>query len=143
MAAAPYLSVIVPAFNEVNTIERTLAAVGTYLDRQPWDYEVIVSADGTDGTRERAAEFARRDPRVIVIGTAERGGKGRGVRNGVFRATGQVIGFLDADDQLPRQRRGHRRMGQCIDFGGAIKCARDVWTTGPGTPARGLGRVAL
>lgn len=101
MAALPYLSVVVPAFNEVGTIERTLDACRTYLDRQGWGYEVIVAADGDDGTREKAGEIARRDGRVSVIGSAERGGKGRGVRNGVFRATGQFIGFLDADYKTP------------------------------------------
>jgi glycosyltransferase involved in cell wall biosynthesis len=101
MAASPYLSVIVPAYNEVASIERTLKAIGQYLDRQPWSYEVIVSADGTDGTREKVAEIAKGDERVSVIGTAERGGKGRGVRNGIFKAAGQVIGFLDADYKTP------------------------------------------
>jgi dolichyl-phosphate beta-glucosyltransferase len=47
------------------------------------------------------AEVAARDPRVSVIGSAERGGKGRGVRNGVFKASGQIIGFLDADYKTP------------------------------------------
>lgn len=101
MAASPYLSVIVPAYNEAGSIERTLKAIGTYLDGRGWDYEVIVAADGDDGTREIVAEVAKRDPRVSVIGSAERGGKGRGVRNGVYKATGQVIGFLDADYKTP------------------------------------------
>ena len=101
MASAPYLSVIVPAFNEVGSIERTLKSIGCYLDRQGWDYEVIVSADGTDGTRELVSDLATRDNRISVIGSAERGGKGRGVRNGIFKATGQVVGFLDADYKTP------------------------------------------
>src|SRR5688500_3783393 len=99
--APPYLSLIVPAFNEVNAIAGTLASIATYLDRQGFDYEVIVAADGNDGTRGKVAEIAARDPRVSVIGSAERGGKGRGVRNGVFKATGEVIGFVDADYKTP------------------------------------------
>ena len=101
--SVPYLSVIIPAYNEVHSIERTLSAVGGYLDRQGWDYEIIVSADGDDGTREKVAEVARGDARVSVIGSAERGGKGRGVRNGVFKASGQVIGFVDADYKTPME----------------------------------------
>jgi dolichyl-phosphate beta-glucosyltransferase len=98
---APYLSLVVPAYNEVNAISRTLAAITTYLDAQGYGYEVIVAADGNDGTREKVAEIAAHDPRISVIGSAERGGKGRGVRNGVFRAGGEVIGFLDADYKTP------------------------------------------
>jgi dolichyl-phosphate beta-glucosyltransferase len=62
-----------------------------------------VSADGNDGTRELVAEMAAKDERISVIGTAERGGKGRGVRNGVAKATGDVIGFVDADYKTPME----------------------------------------
>ena len=41
------------------------------------------------------------DERISVIGTAERGGKGRGVRQGVRIARGQIIGFVDADYKTP------------------------------------------
>ncbi|MDB5291571.1 MAG: glycosyltransferase family 2 protein [Phycisphaerales bacterium] len=98
---APHLSVIVPAYNEVATITNTLAAMREYLNGQPWDYEVIVSADGTDGTREKAAAFAPNDSRFTVIGSPARGGKGRGVRAGVLRAAGDLIGFIDADYKTP------------------------------------------
>ena len=107
----PFLSVIVPAYNEAKSIARTLGAIRAYLDRQSWPegYEVIVSADGDDGTRERAAEFAAaaasEDPRLAgrysVIGSPARAGKGRGIRNGVLRARGRVIGFCDADYKTP------------------------------------------
>src|SRR4029079_18468723 len=42
-----------------------------------------------------------RDERVSVLGSAERGGKGRGVRLGVERARGATIGFVDADYKTP------------------------------------------
>ena len=55
----PFLSLIVPAFNEAATVVQTLAAMRDYLARQTWDWEIIVSADGVDGTRERVAELVR------------------------------------------------------------------------------------
>ena len=103
----PYLSVIVPAYNESRTIAATLGKIRDYLDRQPWPggWEIIVSADGSDGTRQKAAEWSVADPalagRVSVIGSPERGGKGKGVRNGVLLARGRVIGFCDADYKTP------------------------------------------
>ena len=54
----PYLSVIVPAYNEAARIGSTLASIRAYLDTLSGGYEIIVSADGTDGTREKAAEQA-------------------------------------------------------------------------------------
>jgi dolichyl-phosphate beta-glucosyltransferase len=93
----PYLSIVIPAYNEAASIVGTLGKVRDYLDRQAYGYEVIVSADGDDGTRERAREWAAGDARFSVIGSAERGGKGRGVRQGLARAAGRVVGFVDAD----------------------------------------------
>jgi dolichyl-phosphate beta-glucosyltransferase len=95
--SAPYLSLIVPAYNEAGSIARTLAAVQGYLDARGHPYEVIVAADGDDGTRELAGEVARRDGRVRVIGSPGRHGKGKGIRAGVALARGAVVGFLDAD----------------------------------------------
>ena len=93
---APQLSLVVPAFNEVATIQRTLRAIGDYLAPRGITYELIVAADGTDGTREAAAALAGALP-VTVMGAPERRGKGRGVREGVLAATGDLVGFLDAD----------------------------------------------
>ena len=98
-----YLSLIVPAFNEAGTIARTLGLMRDYLQGRGWAWEIIVSADGTDGTRERASEFAAGDPRIVVIGTPERRGKVRGVRDGVLQAKAQLIGFVDADYKTPME----------------------------------------
>src|SRR5262245_28521735 len=97
----PDLSIVIPAYNEVARIGHTVAAMQKYLDTCPETYELIVSADGNDGTRERARELAARDRRITVIGSERRGGKGRGIRNGVAVADGQVIGFVDADGKTP------------------------------------------
>ncbi len=101
MPADLFLSLILPAYNEVRSIRKTLTLVQNYLDRQPFAYEIIVAADGDDGTREAIAEWSRRDPRVSVLGSVERHGKGRGIRQGVARASGQIIGFCDADYKTP------------------------------------------
>ena len=97
----PLLSIVVPAYNEVQRIEGTLGQMREYLDRQGYGYEIIVAADGSEGTRKKAAEIAARDPRVSVIGSEKRGGKGRGVREGVLRSRGRYVGFVDADYKTP------------------------------------------
>ncbi|HEY2584610.1 MAG TPA: dolichyl-phosphate beta-glucosyltransferase [Tepidisphaeraceae bacterium] len=100
-SGGPVLSIIIPAYNEAKTIVRTLTAVRDYLEGQGKAYEIIIAADGNDGTRERAREFAGKDDRYTVIGSAQRGGKGRGVREGIRIAKGQIIGFVDADYKTP------------------------------------------
>jgi dolichyl-phosphate beta-glucosyltransferase len=101
MLQQPSLSIVVPAYNERETITRTLTAIQNYLDGREYQYELIVSADGDDGTREAAMEHSAKDRRVRVIGSPERRGKGRGIREGVRIATGQRIGFVDADYKTP------------------------------------------
>lgn len=100
-SGGPELSIIIPAYNEAKTIVRTLTLVRDYLDAKGKTYQIVVAADGNDGTREKAREFAGSDPRYSVIGSAERGGKGRGVREGMRLAEGQIIGFVDADYKTP------------------------------------------
>lgn len=97
----PLVSIVVPAYNEVQRIAQTLRDIQSYLDGQGHTYEIIVSADGDDGTREVVAAMAKSDPRVRVIGSAERGGKGKGVRQGVMLARGRYIGNVDADYKTP------------------------------------------
>jgi dolichyl-phosphate beta-glucosyltransferase len=95
------LSLIIPAYNEARSIGKTLQAVSSYLDRKGYSHELLVIADGTDGTRDLVAALAARDARISVGGTAERRGKGRAVREGVLRARGALVGFVDADYKTP------------------------------------------
>jgi dolichyl-phosphate beta-glucosyltransferase len=97
----PYLSLILPAYNEARSIGHTLDEVRAYLEGQDYRYEIIVAADGDDGTRELVVQRYGVDPRVSVLGSPERGGKGRGIRLGVARAGGEVVGFMDADNKTP------------------------------------------
>jgi dolichyl-phosphate beta-glucosyltransferase len=95
------LSLIIPAYNEAGTIESTVRAIAAHLEPRVSWFEIIVWADGTDGTRERVAALAASDPRIAVGGTEERRGKGRGIREGVARSRGQIVGFVDADYKTP------------------------------------------
>lgn len=95
------LSVVVPAFNEVGRIDGTLDAIQAHLERRGCGYEVLVAADGDDGTRERVEARARSDPRFRVLGSRQRLGKGYGIRAAMALSQGNVAGFVDADDKTP------------------------------------------
>jgi dolichyl-phosphate beta-glucosyltransferase len=101
MLCTQSISLILPAFNEIKRIAQTIGGVKAYFEQYQTPYEVIVSADGNDGTRELVAEMAKTDPRLQVIGSGERRGKGYGVRQGIALARGEIIGFLDADNKTP------------------------------------------
>ena len=96
------LSLIIPAYNEAGRIGNTVTQVCGYLDRQPYDWEVIVVADG--GSKEtadeaRAAAGSRGSVRVIENDVNR--GKGYSVRRGFLEARGDRRVFIDADLSLP------------------------------------------
>lgn len=99
------LSLIIPAYNEAARIRQTVSEAIDYFDLKGIRAEIIVVADGTDGTREAVSELAARRatlvPEIKVGGSVERRGKGRGIREGVQLASGDIIGFTDADNKTP------------------------------------------
>jgi glycosyltransferase involved in cell wall biosynthesis len=95
------ITVIVPAYNEVARIGATIAEIHGYFTRRGLSYEIIVSADGDDGTRETVHRLAETQPNLVAIGHKVRGGKGRGVREAMALARGRVVGFVDADQKTP------------------------------------------
>jgi dolichyl-phosphate beta-glucosyltransferase len=95
------ISVILPAYNEVGRIAQSIGEVKAYFERRGDTYEIIVGADGNDGTRELVGSMAATDPTIRVTGSVERRGKGHGIRQCVAMATGDIIGFSDADNKTP------------------------------------------
>lgn len=96
------LSLIIPAYNEAGRIGRTVAHVCTYLDQQPYDWEVIVVIDGgpkAAADEARAAAGSRSNVRVIENDVNR--GKGYSVRRGFLEAKGDRRVFIDADLSLP------------------------------------------
>ena len=95
------VSLILPAYNEAATIAATIGETGNYFRSRGLRYEIIVAADGDDGTRELAQETARQGQPVRVIGNQKRSGKGRGVREAMAMARGDTAGYADADNKVP------------------------------------------
>jgi len=95
------LSLILPAYNEAGTIVSTIAEASRFFASRGIHTEIIVAADGNDGTRELVRAEAKKTPDLQVIGHEERSGKGRGVREAVALARGRFIGYADADNKVP------------------------------------------
>ena len=89
------LSIVVPAFNEerfIGTLLEKILAVD--LRRQGLEKEIIVVDDcSTDST----SDAVRRFPGVGLCRHERNGGKGRAVRTGIERATGDYVLIQDAD----------------------------------------------
>ncbi len=90
------VSIIIPCFNEVNTIEQILQKVSNVdLDQ---DKEIIVVDDfSTDGTRECIMTLTRRFNNIKAIYHSKNQGKGAALRSGFKSASGDIILIQDAD----------------------------------------------
>ena len=96
-----HLSLVVPTFNEEARIVSSLKQIQTYLQKQPYRWEVLVVDDGSqDTTRELVREISSQDPRISLIPQTHRG-KGHAVKVGMLAATGIYRFQCDADLSMP------------------------------------------
>jgi len=98
----PYLSIVIPAYNEEDRLGTTLAAVRSYTLTKGFATEVIVVDDGSrDRTAERAADALRGFAGGRLIRLPKNLGKGAAVKAGILEARGELILFSDADLSTP------------------------------------------
>jgi dolichyl-phosphate beta-glucosyltransferase len=97
----PYLSIVIPAYNEEERLVASLGMMASYLDAAGIDAEILVVDDGSkDATAVLAAKaLSGRSGRVIRNG--ENRGKGYSVRHGVLEARGRFVLLTDADLSTP------------------------------------------
>ncbi len=99
---APYLSLIMPAYNEEWRIASSIRTARRYLNSLGKPWELIVVDDGsTDATLERIRSCGDEGEPVRVITYEKNRGKGYAVRQGVLASTGRYVAFSDADLAAP------------------------------------------
>src|SRR6187431_941081 len=102
MSDLPYLSIVVPAYNEARRLPPTMAALAEFFRSFTQGYEVLIVVEGsTDGTLEIAAGLAAQQAHFQVIDNGPQLGKGHAVRSGMLRARGDIVFYMDADLSVP------------------------------------------
>ena len=112
----PYLSIIIPAYNEEPRIVDTLRQVVEYQGSQPHSWEVVVVDDGsTDATASLVKAVAQDYPQVHLI-SGPHGGKGWAVHHGMQWTTGEYRFLCDADLSMPVEQMSRFLPPQASNF---------------------------
>lgn len=90
----PCLSVVMPVFNEAETVASVVKVV---LAQRPVQQFVIVDDCSTDGTWEKLQPLAQNEPRIKLTRHSVNQGKGAALRTGFTHATAPIVIVQDAD----------------------------------------------
>jgi len=94
MKQAPEVSVIIPVFNEEDTIQKVIQRVASI----PLSVQIIVVNDGSsDRTGEALEQLCAGYQNLVVVSHPQNRGKGAAIRTGIEFAVGKVIIIQDAD----------------------------------------------
>lgn len=102
MFKKPYLSVIIPCYNEEANLKRgVLNEVEDYLRKQEYESEIIISDDGSiDKSRQIIRKFVQDNPRFKLLENPH-AGKPFAIKSGIEKAGGEIILFTDMDQSTP------------------------------------------
>lgn len=99
---APFLSVVIPAYNEAERLSLTLPQIIKFFLSQKFTVEILVVNDGSsDSTAKVVKLFTRTTKLLKLIDCRVNQGKGGALRTGFAHSRGQWVLFMDADLSTP------------------------------------------
>ena len=118
----PYLSIVVPAYNEAAILPVTLECLRGFLSHQAFAAEVIIVDDGsTDHTSVLVAGWQRAFENLLVLRNSVNRGKGASIRRGILASRGEYVFLTDAD--LPGRPEDILRLLEALHDGAAVAVA--------------------
>lgn len=127
-APQPFLTFVVPVFNEERVLPTSLRTLADFLDafvaeagRAPRAWQLLLVDDGSkDGSVALIEAFQQDHPdlQVDLRRLPENRGKGAAVRDGMLHAAGEYVFFLDADLSTP--------LDETAGFVGALESGYEV-----------------
>ncbi|MFQ5612073.1 MAG: dolichyl-phosphate beta-glucosyltransferase [Anaerolineae bacterium] len=116
----PFLTIIVPAYNEEARLPSSLRQIVDFLQAQPFKSQVIVVDDGSeDNTAAVVKHFSDQYPWVLLLSLPHRG-KGHAVKHGMMAAQGDYLFICDADLSMPIEEVANFLPPVCDDYDVAI-----------------------
>lgn len=107
----PYLSIVIPAYNEERRLPPTLERLFTYLPTLGVSYEIIIVDDGSkDGTVAMVRDLAHKHPELKIIADGINRGRAPAVKHGILQANGELILEIDSDGSVADEA-----IGRCLE----------------------------
>ena len=94
------LSIVVPAFKQAPTIQKDLRALTTFLQELHIAYEIILVVDGDIDDTARLVQQDTTLANIHIITLEKNHGKGYALKTGLAKASGDLIGFIDAGGDI-------------------------------------------
>jgi len=97
----PYLSIVIPAYNEERRLPTTLDRLHEYLRSQSYGWEIVVVSNGCTDRTEAVVQHSALTLSNLHMLSLERRGKGIACKVGVLASKGDVVFLCDADLSMP------------------------------------------
>lgn len=96
MSNQPLISIIIPSYNKVKYIEKTLSSI---VNQSYKNIEVIIQDGGSnDGTLTIIKKYAKKYPKLIRFVSKRDAGQLDAINKGLRKAKGEIVTFINADD---------------------------------------------
>ena len=108
MAEKPMVSIIIPVFNEIETIQEVYDRLVGVFETYKRKYELVFIDDGsTDGCSDIMAKFPAMNPNARIVQFSRNFGQQNAIVAGFDYAKGEILLFIDADlqtnpEEIPR-----------------------------------------
>ncbi|HJJ42405.1 MAG TPA: glycosyltransferase family 2 protein [Methanocorpusculum sp.] len=92
------ITAVIPVYNDIESLKTAIPKSISALEKFGRDFEIIIAEDGsTDGSREFAEEYGKKDSRVRLLHSDERQGRGRALNRALSEAKGDIFCYYDVD----------------------------------------------
>jgi len=133
--AGPDVTLVIPVFNDLHALEIAVPRSIEILSRITSGFELIIAEDGsTDGSADFVRQYELRDPRIHLLHSDERLGRGKALNRAIYESKANIVCYYDVDlatdlHHLP-ELIGSIREGADIATGSRLMPGSDTLRTG-------------
>jgi glycosyltransferase involved in cell wall biosynthesis len=94
----PEVTAVIPVFNDLKSLRIAIPRSIELLSRITAGFELIIAEDGsTDGSTELVKQYEQDDPRIRLLHSDERQGRGKALNRAIFESKGKIVCYFDVD----------------------------------------------